>query len=349
MAIRLGIIGYGGMAGWHATNVCRVPDVSVRAVYDIDPVRLDLGKKDGYIAYDTLETFLADTEINLVLIATPNDVHPDLAIAAMDAGKHVICEKPVAMSLKEFDRMTAAAQRNQVVFTAHHNRRWDKDYQTAKAVLESGELGQVFTIQSRLHGTGGTIFGWRAELEHGGGMMFDWGVHFLDQLFDMCGYDTFTEVYCQFTQVMSAEVEDYFTLVMNSNKGYRAQIEIGTYMLHDMPRWLIGGDEGTCFIQDFQAKEGNIIKAGTKMEDQPVVLMTDSGPTRTFAPRPKNVKQYLPLPAVTREWTELYHNVDLAMQGKAELIVQPWQVRKVIAAMEACFESARTGKVVSLL
>ena len=51
-----------------------------------------------------------------------------------------------------------------------------------------------------------------------------------------------------------------FTLVMNSNKGYQAQIEIGTYMLHDMPRWLIG-DEGTCFIQDFQAKEGNIIKA----------------------------------------------------------------------------------------
>ncbi len=348
MAITLGIIGFGGMGGWHARNACKVPGITVKGAYDIDPVRVQAARDEGLVGYDTLEALLGDKEINTVLVATPNDKHPELAIAAMDAGKNCISEKPVAMTVAELDQMIEAGRRNGVIFTVHQNRRWDKDFVTAKTVIESEDLGQIFTIQSRLHGTGGTVFGWRGEVEHGGGMLFDWGVHFLDQMYYMCGYDTFTDVYCQFSRVKTEAVEDYLILTLNTNKGYRVIIEIGTFLLHDTPRWLIGGEKGTCYIQNFDAKEGAVITANAKEEDEPVIIMTSAGPTRTFSPRPAGSKLYAPLPQVDPQWTDFYANVDAAIQGKEELIVQPWQVRKVLCCIEACFTSAKTGEVVKL-
>lgn len=347
MAIRLGIIGYGGMAGWHAQNCIKIPDVRVEAVYDIDPERVKLGIEHGYKGYDTLDAFLADDQINTVLVATPNDFHAELCIAALNAGKHTICEKPVALNTKELDAVLAASEKNGKLFTVHQNRRWDKDFMTAKKVLESGDLGKVFTIQSRLHGCGGVMHGWRGEVKHGGGMLYDWGVHFLDQMLYMCGYDTFKNVRCVLSSVKNEEIDDYFNILLDSGDGYRAIIEIGTYILDELPRWLVCGDEATLTINDFSAT-GKITKVNTLMEDVPVIVMTSSGPTRTFAPRPKEVKSEFPLPEVTGEWTEYYKNVDLAIQGKAELIVKPCQVRKVLSVIEACFESAKTGQTISI-
>ncbi len=348
MAINLGIIGYGGMAGWHRKNAPRVEGVNVLAAYDIDPVRVGIAREEGLTGYDKLEDFLADERINTVLVATPNDVHPRMAVAASQAGKHVISEKPVAMTVKELDTMIAAAKKAGKLFTVHQNRRWDKDFLTAKAVLESGELGNVYSIQSRLHGSGGVMHGWRGVKEHGGGMLYDWGVHFLDQILFMCGFDSVKTVTCVQNSVINPEVDDYFFLLLDLKDGRRVQVEIGTYVLKESPRWLVMGDRATLFIQDFNCKEGSIVRIDSLQEDKPIIIMTSAGPTRTFAPRPDSLKEYLPLPEVTADWTEYYANVSAAIEGKEELIVKPEQIRKVLCLMEAAFESARTGKSVLL-
>ena len=345
MSLNLGIIGYGGMGFWHAQNACNIENVNVMAAYDIFPSQVVAAEKAGLRGYSTLEEFLADKDINTVLIATPNNVHKELAIAAAKAGKNVICEKPVALSVADLDEMIAAAKDNNVLFTVHQNRRWDKDYCIAKKVFDSGELGKVFTVESRLHGSGGLIHGWRSLKEYGGGMVFDWGVHFLDQLLLMVP-GKINSVYTVLHSVINSEVDDYFKIILEFDSDITIQTEVGTFCLRSLPRWFICGDKGSMTIEDFEGK-GGITKVNALAEKiEPIIVNTSAGPTRTFAPQPPETRDNLELPEVTANWTDFYRNVSKVIEGKEELIVKPAQVRRVLALIEAVFESYETGNTV---
>ena len=347
MAIRLGIIGFGYMGHWHLKNAPRVEGVEVVAAYDINPEKVAEARAIGLAGFDTLEEFLKSDLFNLVLVATPNDKHCELVCAALNAGKNVICEKPVAMSMAELDRMIDAAKRNNVLFTVHQNRRWDKDFRIVKDIWDSGELGHIYAIHSRLHGARGAMFGWRAEPEHGGGMIYDWGVHFVDQLLFMMGFDCVKSVFCKTEKVKTPDVEDYFFLLLDLKNGAHVQMEIGTWVLKPMPRWLVLGDKGTAYVNDF-TRSGGVISVDETVEPEEIVAMTTSGPTRTFAPRGKKEIVERELPDPVADLTEYYANLRDAIDGKAELIVKPEQVRAVFRVLEAAFESAKTGKMIEL-
>ena len=347
MAIKLGIIGFGYMGHWHLKNAPRVEGVQVVAAYDINPEKVAEAREIGLTGFDTLEDFLKSDLFNLVLVATPNDKHCELVCAALSAGKNVICEKPVAMSMAELDRMIETARQNNVLFTVHQNRRWDKDFRIVKDIWDSDELGHIYAIHSRLHGARGAMFGWRAEPEHGGGMIYDWGVHFVDQLLFMMGFDCVKSVFCKTEKVKTPEVEDYFFLLLDLKNGAHVQMEIGTWVLKPMPRWMVLGDKGTAYVNDF-TRSGGIISVDETVEPEEIVVMTTSGPTRTFAPRGKKEIIERELPDSPAELTEYYANLRDAIDGKAELIVKPEQVKAVFRVLEAAFESAKTGKMIEL-
>lgn len=346
MAIKMGIIGFGYMGKWHLNNAPKVENVSVVAAYDVNPERVKAAEEAGLKGYYSLDEFLK-SDVNLVLVATPNDVHCELACAAMKAGKNVITEKPVAMSLQEVDRMIAIAKENNVLFTVHQNRRWDKDFRIVKEIIESGELGKVYAVHSRLHGSRGAMFGWRAEAEHGGGMIYDWGVHFVDQIMMLFGFDGIKSVFCKTVKVKTLGVEDYFFLIMDLKNGAHVQMEVGTWVLKPLPRWMVMGDEGTAYVNDF-TRNGGIIKVDENAEPEEVFIMTTSGPTRTFAPRGKKEIIESELPDSPADLTEYYANLRDAIDGKCELLVKPEQVRAVFSVLEAAFESAKTGKQIML-
>ena len=348
MGIKMGIIGFGYMGHWHLKNAPRVDDVQVVAAYDIDPKKVAEARELGLEGFDTLDSFLASDLFNLVLVSTPNDVHCEMVCAALNAGKHVICEKPVAMSLDQLDRMIAASKANGRLFTVHQNRRWDKDFLIVKKLLESGDLGRVYALQSRLHGSRGAMFGWRAEPEHGGGMVYDWGVHFVDQILCLEGFDSVKSVYCRTEKVKTPEVEDYFFLVMDLKNGAHVQMEVGTWVHKALPRWLLLGDKGTAYINDFTCEEGGVITIDESVEPEEVVVMTTSGPTRTFAPRAKKEVIHHDLPSVDADLREYYANLRDAIDGKCGLIVTPEQVLAVFRVLEAMFESAKTDKMIEL-
>ena len=118
MGIQLGIVGYGGMGGFHHRNASKIEGVQVVGAYDIDPVRVQVAEESGLRGFSSLEDLLACEDINTVLVAVPNDCHMEICIAASNAGKHVICEKPAALNVDELDQMIAAAGRNGKLFTA---------------------------------------------------------------------------------------------------------------------------------------------------------------------------------------------------------------------------------------
>ena len=180
---KMAIVGFGGMGNWHRELTETIEHLSVKGVYDINEARQNYARELGLVAYDSLEAVLADDEIDLVLCATPNDVHKEVVIKTLNAGKYVLCEKPATMASADFEEMMAA-QKSTKLFV-HQNRRWDEDYLTVRNILDADMLGPVFKIESRVHGSRGIPGDWRGTVEHGGGMVLDWGVHLLDQALQM--------------------------------------------------------------------------------------------------------------------------------------------------------------------
>jgi len=347
MARKMGIIGYGGMAGWHHENSKRIDGLQVVAAHDIEPGRLAAAEQKGLKAYSDLNEFLADGDFELVLVATPNNFHRPMVIAALEAGKHVICEKPVAMTVEDFDAMNEAAKHFGKIFTVHQNRRWDRDFRIVKKAIETGLVGKPYTIESRIMGQNGVMHGWRAYKIAGGGMVFDWGVHLIDQMLWMIK-EPVSEVYANLHSVKTPEVDDYFKAIIRFDSGLSTQIEVGTYNLERLPRWYVCGDGGALVINDMSCA-GKITHAKDfEMQWTEEVVQTEGGPTRTMAPRPKETLEELPLPEVKTDWADYYHNVLAVLDGKEELLVKPEEVRKVVQVMTAIFESSETGKAVKI-
>ena len=177
----LAMAGFGGMAGWHYDLIERIDGLTVAGIWDVKPERREYARSRNIHVYQSLEDLLADQSVDLVLVATPNDVHKSIAIQAMEAGKNVVSEKPVTLSSQDLREMIQASERTGRFLTVHQNRRWDEDFLSVKKLLDEGRLGEIFRLESRVHGSRGIPGDWRQEKEHGGGMVLDWGVHLLDQ------------------------------------------------------------------------------------------------------------------------------------------------------------------------
>lgn len=108
---RIGLIGYGGMGSWHAEQIQSMPDFQLAAVYDINPEKVKKARGIGFKGYDTLEEILNDQSIPTVILAVPNNFHKELSITAMEAGKNVICEKPVMMNSADLKDVTEVSKK----------------------------------------------------------------------------------------------------------------------------------------------------------------------------------------------------------------------------------------------
>ena len=125
-------------------------------IWDIKEERREYARRKGVHVYESMDDLLADESTDLVLAATPNDVHKEIAVRAMEAGKNVVSEKPVTLCSADLAVMREAAERTGKFFTVHQNRRWDEDFLTVKNVLAQGKLGEIFRIESRVHGSAGS-------------------------------------------------------------------------------------------------------------------------------------------------------------------------------------------------
>lgn len=338
MKHNIGIIGYGYMGNWHFKNSQRIDNLGVTCVYDIDSKKLANAKKDGLKTYDNLENFLKDDSFDIVLIATPNDVHKQLAIKAMEFGKNVVCEKPVTMNSLEMEEIIKSTKKYNKHFFVHQNRRWDKDFNIVKSVIEKKQIGKPHTIESRIHGQRGVVFGWRANMQVGGGMFYDWGVHLIDQ-FLMLVDSKVKDVYCYMANVKTPTADDYFKIILRFENGVCCTGEVGTYCLKQLPRWYVHGDLGCIEIKDWECN-GEIIFANQYQVDwEQEVVQTSAGPTRSMAPRPKETLTNIEIPKINPDWCEFYQNVIDTIQGEAEQLVKNEQVLRVCKIIDAGFKS----------
>ena len=156
--IKIGIIGHGFMGHEHEAMLSQLEGYQLVGFSDRDRSVLE-DVRPGLKRYESNEALLRDPEVDTVLIAANNNQHHDLVVQAAKAGKHIICEKPVAMDLAELDDMDRVCTQCGVSFTVHQQRRFDPDFRTAKNVYDSGTLGDVYTIKSSLYGFNGNMHG----------------------------------------------------------------------------------------------------------------------------------------------------------------------------------------------
>jgi predicted dehydrogenase len=179
----IGILGYAPSVGRiHGLGAQKTPGLVLRAVCDLNPNQLDRARSDfpGIKTYESVETFADDTDVDLVIVATPPDSHAQLCLQIMSLGKHVVCEKPLALNSRETNDMKEMAAKQGVHLSCHQNRRWDPDYLAIKQSLADGLIGDLFYLESFVGGFHHPCGYWHSHTPVSGGTSYDWGAHYLD-------------------------------------------------------------------------------------------------------------------------------------------------------------------------
>lgn len=340
------IIGYGGQGGWHAKQILNSDVAELKGIYDIKPQRQSAAEENGIHAYASREELLSDPAVQTVVVATPNDSHKEIVIDALNAGKNVICEKPVEMSAAVFDEMVDAADKNGRLFTVHQNRRWDVDFLAMKEIVNSNQIGELINIESRIHGSRGIPSDWRCTKAQGGGMMLDWGVHLIDQVLQIIP-EKIVKLYCTETRITDTEVDDGFKLTLYFESGKTAYIEVGTYNFIAMPRFYLQCKNGSAIIEDWQ-KKAHVARMKAWNEKEVLPVQTAAGITKTMAPRDEITLDEYDIERPTSDVHDFYRNFCAALDGKEELRIKHCEVRRVMRVMEEAFRSIETEQAVTV-
>ncbi|HOL67474.1 MAG TPA: Gfo/Idh/MocA family oxidoreductase, partial [bacterium] len=182
--IKVGAIGYGGAfrMGKYHLDLCARAGMTPTAVTDIDPSRLEEARKDfpGIETYSSVGEMLRKSAVTLVVIITPHNTHARLALQCLKAGRHVVTEKPMAITTAECDAMIAAARSRKLLLSTFHNRHWDGCILEAVKRIKAGTIGDVFRIEAHMGSYGQPKDWWRSSRTFSGGILYDWGVHLLE-------------------------------------------------------------------------------------------------------------------------------------------------------------------------
>lgn len=343
MKLKIAIVGFGGQGGWHAKQIMKNEVAEVVGVCDIKPSRLEYAKENGIPTYATYEDLLAG-DADVVVVATPNDVHKSLCIEALRAGKHVVCEKPVTLSVADFDEIVKVAKECGKVFEVHQNRRWDTDFLAIENLIATEQIGKPLYIASYVQGSRGIPGDWRQLKAQGGGMILDWGVHMIDQMLQLVK-SPITSLYCKTTHYTNAEVDDGYKMFIYFENGVVGYTEVGTYNFISQGRYYAQFEQGTAFIPDWH--DDVLVRECLNWGEGDVhPVQTASGITKTMAPRSDaSVKEYR-IPQPTSDVHDFYRNLKDTIEGKAEQFIRHGEVRRVLQVMEAAFASAASNTVV---
>ena len=345
MKKKIAIVGYGGMGSWHVNHALNSDVLELAGIYDIDEEKSKKARNNGIYAYSSLDELISDESVEIVTVAIPNDVHLDTVVRCLEGGKHVICEKPVALSSGDLEKMIFTANRSGKLFTVHQNRRWDVDFLAIKQLCESGEIGKPIRIESRIHGSRGIPSDWRGTKEHGGGMILDWGVHLIDQLMLIYRDDEIDTISCEVTNITNKEVDDGFYLTITFKSGAVAYCEVGTYNFISLPRFYMKAENGSALITDWREK-CKVAKCKYWHENDVLPVQTAAGLTKTMAPRDSVTLDTYELEIPKSDVHDFYRHFCSAIDGEICQDVTHDQMRLDMKIMEYAFKSARLHQTI---
>ena len=343
--INTAVIGY-GYAGkfFHSYLIGLAEGLNLYAITSRNPEGRQAAAQDypDVKIYDTIDQVIEDINVDLVILATPHDTHAELAIKAMDAGKHLVTDKIMCMNVAEAEAMIEASRQNSVLLSVFHNRRWDWDYLTVRKVIEDGLLGTPYLFQAAIMRYGPPR-GWRGIKKQSGGILFDWPAHFVDQALQLVSAPVET-VFCDihYDTRMETDIGNYANLLIKFANDVRYQIEVSNLAKVEKPRWYVLGDLGGLIKHGLDPQERPMVAGNIEAaEEEP------SNYARVWTEADGKVRE-LVVESVRGSWKSYYQNISDVLNKGTELIIKPEEVKRTMLVYDAAMRSTETGEVVWL-
>lgn len=265
--LRVGLIGY-GFAGqtFHAPVLSAVPGLVLAAVASSQPAKVHADWPGVAVEAD-VAALVARPDIDLVVVATPNALHHPVARAALEAGKHVVVDKPFTLDAAEARDLAALACQQNRVLSVYQNRRYDADFLTLRDVLASGRLGRPVYFESHFDRFRPQVRArWREQAVPGAGLWVDLGAHLLDQAVQLFGRPDTVQLDTAALRD-GAQVEDHFHALLRYDSGPHAPLRVvlhaSTLAAHGAPRYLLHGTQGSYVKQGVDVQE-DALRAGER-------------------------------------------------------------------------------------
>lgn len=327
--IKVGVVGYGGAfnMGRAHLNEMKKAGMTPVAVVEIDPKRLKVATQDfpGIETYGSLDAMLKKSSVNLVTLITPHNTHAALGTQCLKAGRHVVAEKPMAITTAECDAMIAEARKAKVVLSTYHNRHWDHIILGAMQHLKRGAIGKIVRVDVVMGGFNKPGDWWRSSKSVSGGILYDWGVHLLEytlqlmnsEIVEVSGH-TWSGVWANETKWKKDTNEDEgFVVVRFANKAW-ATIQITSLDARPNPSWFkVMGTKGT-MVMNWDATE--------------IVTREGANLVTTRYPNPPSAG-----------W-KFYQNVADHLTKGTKLVITPEWARRPIHVLDLAGQSAKAQR-----
>jgi scyllo-inositol 2-dehydrogenase (NADP+) len=332
--VRAGVIGYGGafnMGRIHLTDM-RTAGMTPVAVAELDPARRRAAHADfpDISTYASVVEMLKSSPVDLVTIITPHNTHASLALTCLKAGKHVVCEKPMAITTAECDAMIAAARKSGVTLSTYHNRHWDGRILNAMKHIKSGAIGEVVRVEVHMGQWSPPGNWWRSSKSISGGILYDWGVHLLEytlqivdaKIVEVSGY-TRSGTWAAKTAWKNDTIEDEGFIAVRYASGAWSTLLMSSLDAAPRPGWVhVTGTRGS---YEF---------------DGPGWSLTTPGAQKRGAGTMTTVKGANP----PDEWHAFYDNIaGHLMRGEKLVITAEW-ARRPIHIIDLAYQSAKKGR-----
>jgi len=340
--IRTGLIGYGTAgAVFHAPLIAAASGLRLAAVASrrMNEIARDFPEAK---AYENPQSLIDDPDIELVVVATPNETHAALARAALEAGKHVVVDKPFTLDAGEAEALISLADAVGRKLSVFHNRRWDSDFLTVRRLVDDGRLGEIAYYEAHFDRFRPEIKqGWRETKAPGAGLLYDLGAHLIDQALVLFGLPQ--AVTADVTrQRAAARADDYFHVVLDYGRR-RAVLHASVLVRDPGPRYLMHGDGGSFVKYGIDAQEA-ALREGRRPggegwgEDDPALFGRFTDADGTVAT----------IDSLPGRYTAFYDGVAAAIRDGAPLPVEAREARDVIRVIEAAQISARERRTTFL-
>jgi predicted dehydrogenase len=336
--VRVGLLGYGAIGHEHSRAVRAVDGLALSAVCDTSQERLDLAEAaaPGVATTTSAEGLLDRDDVDLVVISTPPSSHASWALRALAAGKHVVLEKPFAIRTAEADEVLAAARDAGLLAVVYQNRRFDPDHLAVRRIVDRGDIGEVFHVETFVGGYGHPCNLWHSDEGVSGGAFYDWGSHLLDQVLDLIptpiDYVTAAAHKRLWFDVTNA---DHSRVTIRFSDGVEAEFTHSDLAAVLKPRWYVLGTRGALVGHWRSEKIVARSDIGTLVEDR--LAPADSPPALELHAADGSVTQV----ATPAGPAYPFHRelADRLLFG-LPMTVTAEQSRRVLSVMEAASASA---------
>ncbi|HOJ11367.1 MAG TPA: Gfo/Idh/MocA family oxidoreductase [Clostridiales bacterium] len=336
--LRFGIIGCGLISNWHADAILQIEGTQLVGATDVnEKARAAFALKYNILAFNSVEELLASDDVDIVCICTPSGLHAPLAVKAANAGKHVIVEKPMAITLKQADNIIEACEKNNIKTTVISQSRFTNSICKLKNAVDKGLLGRLVSgdaymkfYRSREYYDSG---GWRGTWEmDGGGALMNQGIHSVDLIQYIMGPVKTIFAYTR-TLARKIEVEDTAAAVLEYENGALGVIQATTSIYPGLPRRIeVSGDKGTIIVDGHSITnwtiEGNEVPDGIEIGKA----------NRTSASDPAAF-------GIEGHIMQISDMVD-AIKNNRNPLVDQYEGKKPVEIILAIYESSRTGKTI---